>query len=382
MLRAAEAREAAARGFDLESYLTASLAHALALRQNGRVGEGIERGRRVWLEAQRRVLPRLVVDAGFQLARSLELKGDLLEAEEVVLKATEFAARAGDVPRARHRLARVDCAIALERGRPRDALRRLETTDEPNEHQRIMLHGDLALWHARLDGPAAVASVVEQFSKGQECATAVGCERCTAELLLFSAEALARVDQQERAREALTRWDDLDVRPDVLDELLRLHAGALAEVDAPTRAGALEAALAAAGSSPFGLVSMWIQLDLGRELAEADRDRAVAELERVAAVAPERGALTVAELAEQALRALGIRTWRRGAAPKQLTEREQEIVRLIAGGASNPEIAQELFLSRKTVERHVSNVLKKVGVRNRAELAARVAELEVEGAHR
>jgi DNA-binding NarL/FixJ family response regulator len=67
---------------------------------------------------------------------------------------------------------------------------------------------------------------------------------------------------------------------------------------------------------------------------------------------------------------------------KELTEREHEIVRLIAGGASNPEIAQQLFLSRKTVERHVSNVLRKVGVRNRAELAARIGELEVEGAHR
>jgi DNA-binding NarL/FixJ family response regulator len=65
-----------------------------------------------------------------------------------------------------------------------------------------------------------------------------------------------------------------------------------------------------------------------------------------------------------------------------LTEREQVIARLIAGGASNPEIAERLFLSRKTVERHVSNVLRKAGVRNRAELAARVAQLGVEGAHR
>jgi len=65
-----------------------------------------------------------------------------------------------------------------------------------------------------------------------------------------------------------------------------------------------------------------------------------------------------------------------------LTDRERTIAQLIAKGASNPEIARQLFLSRKTVERHVSNVLKKVGVRNRAELAAKVSELELEGAHR
>ena len=91
---------------------------------------------------------------------------------------------------------------------------------------------------------------------------------------------------------------------------------------------------------------------------------------------------TVCELSEQRLRALGVRTWRRGTAGGVLTDREREIAHLIAAGASNPEIAQQLFLSRKTVERHVSNVLRKAGVRNRAELAARVAELEVEGAHR
>ena len=91
----------------------------------------------------------------------------------------------------------------------------------------------------------------------------------------------------------------------------------------------------------------------------------------------------MADAAEKRLRSLGVRTWKRGAGQgATLTERERAIAQLIAKGASNPEIAQQLFLSRKTVERHVSNVLRKAGVRNRAELAARVGELEVEGAPR
>jgi DNA-binding CsgD family transcriptional regulator len=382
LLGAAELREAGARGLDLESYLTASLALGLALSQNGRIPEATARHRRAWLEAQRRVLPRLVVDSGFALARSLTHTGDLLEAELVVQTASEVAARAGDVPRARHRIARAVYAVALQRGQPHEVLRELEATEEPNEHQRIMLHGDIALWHGRLYGPAAAATVLEQLSGGQACAALVGCNRCAAELLLFSAEALARVDRHAEARSALARWEVLDVRLEPLDEILALHASALSEGDAAARAAALDAASVTAEGSPFRLAALWIGLDLGRALAAAGSDRAVGELKRVTDAAAERGAATVLELAEQALRALGIRTWRRGAAVTQLTERERAVARLIAAGATNPEIAQQLFLSRKTVERHVSNVFKKVGVRNRAELAARISELEVEGAHR
>jgi DNA-binding NarL/FixJ family response regulator len=59
-----------------------------------------------------------------------------------------------------------------------------------------------------------------------------------------------------------------------------------------------------------------------------------------------------------------------------LSDREREIANLIAGGSNNPDIARTLFLSRKTVERHVSNILAKLELKNRAQLAARMATLE------
>lgn len=58
------------------------------------------------------------------------------------------------------------------------------------------------------------------------------------------------------------------------------------------------------------------------------------------------------------------------------------IARLAASGASNLEIAQAVFLSRKTVERHLSNVFAKLGVRNRTELAAQLASPTSEQAGR
>ena len=374
--RAAEAREAGARGFDVETQLTASLGAGVALRQTGHIADALARFRRVWGEANRQVLPRLVIDAGFWLARSLELTGELAEAAEVIGKTGELAGRVGDVTRARYRVGKLACGIDLQRGRPRDALRRLErqTADESNEHLRVAFHQDLALWYSRLDGPAAAPGVHQQLAAGQACAEAAGCPRCTAELLLVSAEALARVDDHEEAGEALARWHGLARAADQLDEILRLRASGLAEPDPTRRATALDAALAAAAGSPYVLETLWTRLDLGLAHAAAGSGHAIGELERAAATASERGAGTVQQLAEQALRPLGVRTWRRRAGGTPLTGREQEIAELVAAGAPNREIATALFLSPKTVERHVSNLLKKLGARNRTELARRLRD--------
>ncbi len=53
--------------------------------------------------------------------------------------------------------------------------------------------------------------------------------------------------------------------------------------------------------------------------------------------------------------------------PAGLTARELEVLRFIAKGKSNREIANELVLSERTVQRHISNLYTKINARNRAE---------------
>ena len=61
--------------------------------------------------------------------------------------------------------------------------------------------------------------------------------------------------------------------------------------------------------------------------------------------------------------------------PDPLTERETEILRLMAGGYSNKEIASSLGVAEGTVKNHVSNILSKMGVRDRTRAVLKAFEL-------
>ena len=73
-----------------------------------------------------------------------------------------------------------------------------------------------------------------------------------------------------------------------------------------------------------------------------------------------------AEAVEAVLGAAGHRASRRREGPAGLTAREVEVLRLLARGLSNKEIAQKLVISPKTASNHVDHIYAKIGVSNRA----------------
>jgi DNA-binding NarL/FixJ family response regulator len=122
----------------------------------------------------------------------------------------------------------------------------------------------------------------------------------------------------------------------------------------------------------------------GASLARAGRrEEAIESLEASARLYDDMGAARYRDQAEAELRRLGHTVYRRSR-PGQgalgmasLTGREREVAELIADRRTNREIAEELFLSTKTVETHIRNIFNKLGVASRVEVA-RAIEDEVE----
>ena len=158
------------------------------------------------------------------------------------------------------------------------------------------------------------------------------------------------------------------------------RAAAAAALDAGSGAGAADLALrAAATADAVGtpLEAALARTLAGRALAQAgDRERAREVLERAAGELQRIGAIRHRDAAERELRRIGHRIHRRsqpaaaeGDGVAGLTKRELEIARRIVDRQTNRQIAEELFLSPKTVETHVRNIFGKLGAESRVEVA-------------
>ena len=151
----------------------------------------------------------------------------------------------------------------------------------------------------------------------------------------------------------------------------RLLGHALASTDVPAACRHLETALAAFIQAGIPYRTAQTRLMLAHVLRQNDRAVAGAEARTALSVFEDLGAGRDADEAAALLRDLGVKAARTG--PKnlgRLTRREQEVLALLGEGLSNPEIAERLFLSRKTAEHHVAHILAKLALRGRAEAAA------------
>jgi DNA-binding NarL/FixJ family response regulator len=120
-------------------------------------------------------------------------------------------------------------------------------------------------------------------------------------------------------------------------------------------------ALAASGESAAAAVAAGEGIDLARRMGAApllEELEALVRRARLQLGGPEAPAPDDKSGVPDELERLG------------LTAREAEVLRLVADGLSNSQIAEKLFISRKTASVHVSNILSKLGVSTRVEAAA------------
>ncbi|MFQ6026880.1 MAG: AAA family ATPase [Dehalococcoidia bacterium] len=108
-----------------------------------------------------------------------------------------------------------------------------------------------------------------------------------------------------------------------------------------------------------------------------DFGKAIPLLDEVASVSTELGMRPLNERVGALQAKMGSPRARTPLYPNGLTRREVEVLRLVAGGKSNPEVGEELLISLNTVKRHIANIFAKTGTANRAEAAAYAARQDL-----
>jgi DNA-binding CsgD family transcriptional regulator len=142
-------------------------------------------------------------------------------------------------------------------------------------------------------------------------------------------------------------------------------------------AALIEQALGALPVDQWPLLAADLHLEMARVTADSDRTAAIAEARRALATYSRLGAHRMRE-AQELLHALGDPMAAGPLLPQRmakLTAREREILRLVAEGLSNPQIAERLVISPKTAEHHVGAILRKLQLASRSEAAVYAATM-------
>ncbi|HET9737725.1 MAG TPA: AAA family ATPase [Solirubrobacteraceae bacterium] len=256
--------------------------------------------------------------------------------------------------RARHYNMTIDSTAALA------CVAAAEAADaEAREHCRSLL----SLWQESDDRHYAIAGLRWGASFYASREDADGAHECT--------QALSRIASQTGHPDALAALAC------AIGESALLDGDAVTAAEQITRAFELHSDL----DMPFERAQ--VELRAGVALAAAgERELALERLSGAYRLARRLGARPLAAdaarkvslLGESVSRRLGVRA-AADADGAGLSRRELEVVRLLSAGRTNREIAHELFLSPRTVDMHVRNILRKLDCRSRVEAAHRASEL-------
>lgn len=268
--------------------------------------------------------------------------------------------------------------LSLQRGDLAAATAAIAAAHEIVRRSGMGLGIDLLLWADGLRAEAAGEERAEELAWAAWSLMSAHPHLLTRRIVAADVVRLLLKTARDRAEQVVT----------TLEEAARLAPEVSGRVGAALRCRAVldgdpDMAMAAAEhyrKSPRQLELTWTLEDAGGLLADAGRTaEATRVLEEALAAYEQMGCIRAASRVQARLRKLGVRRRRRSSPAaarvgwESLTPTERDVVSLVVEGLTNRQIGERLYVSRRTVETHLSHVFAKLGVANRAHLAAEAA---------